>query len=101
MCIRDNETNVGAALESVRVGAPLVAWRRVDAVAVNVALLLQGLVPDLPALRRDVDEGAPGADLEPGVQGLVGDEAVVPPELEHADHVSAVVGQPVPDLELE
>jgi hypothetical protein len=26
---------------------------------------------------------------------------VVPPELEHADHVSAVVGQPVPDLELE
>jgi len=55
-------------------------------------LLLDGLVPDLLALRLDVDEGAPRANLEAALQGLVGDEAVVPPELEHADHVSAIVG---------
>ena len=94
-----NATYMAASPESARVRAPLVTGRCVDAVAVDVALLLQGLVPDLPALRRDVDEGAPRADLEPGVQGLVGDQAVVPPELEHANHVSVVVGQTVPDLE--
>jgi len=53
--------------------------------------------PSTPAW---VDEGGLGADLEPALQGLVGDEAVVPPVLEHADQVSVVVDQTVPDLEL-
>jgi len=45
---------------SASVRGPLVTRRRVDALAVGVALLL-------PALWRDVDEGAPRTDLEPGV----------------------------------
>jgi len=76
----------------VRAGLP-VARGRVDGVGVDVALLGQGLVPHLGALRRGVHEGGARADLEPAVPGLVGDEAVVPPRLEHADHVFVVVGQ--------
>ena len=52
--------------------------------------------PSTPAW---VDEGGLGADLEPALQGLVGDEAVVPPVLEHADHVGAVVSEAISDLE--
>lgn len=91
-------TYAAAALEHASVWVPLVARRRVDAVAVDVPLLLRGDVPDLLALQRGVDQGAARADGEPTRQGLVGDEAVVPPVLEHADHVGAVVGQAVPNL---
>ena len=94
-------TYAAAPLEYARVWVPLLARRRVDAVAVDVALLLGGHVPHLLALRRGVDQGGPWANLEPSCQGLVGDEAMVPPVLEHADHVSAIVCQAVPDLELE
>jgi len=79
--------------EPTLVRALLAARRRVDGVGVDVALLRQGLVPHLGALRCGVHEGGPRADLEPAVQGLVGDEAMVPPGLEHADHVFVVVGQ--------
>ena len=89
-----------APLESELERATLVARRRVDAVDVDVALLLEGPDPCPQALPRWVDEGGLGADLEPALQGLVGDEAVVPPVLEHAGQVSVVVDQTVPDLEL-
>jgi len=89
-----------APLESALERAPLVAQRRVDAVDIDVALLLEGPDPCPQALPRWVDEGGLGADLEPALQGLVGDEAVVPPVLEHAGQVSVVVDQTVPDLEL-
>lgn len=83
----------------VRVRGSLLARRRVDAVAVDVALLPGGHVPHLLARRRGVDQGGSRARLQPARQGLVGDEAVVLPVLEHAGHVGAVVGQAVADLE--
>ena len=92
-------TYAAAPLKSVCIWCPVLARRRVDAVDVDVALLLEGPDPCLQALPRGVDEGGLGADLEPALQGLVGDEAVVPPVLEHADHVGAVVGKAVSDLE--
>ena len=92
-------TYAAAPLKSVCIWCPVLARRRVDAVDVDVALLLGGLVHDLLALRRGVDQGGAQADLQPTPQGLVGDEAVVPPVLEHADHVGAVVGKAVSNLE--
>ena len=92
-------TYAAAPLESACIWGPLLAWRRVDAVDVDVAFLHGSLDPDLLTLRRGVDQGGAQADLQPTLQGLVGDEAVVPPVLEHADHVGAVVGKAVSDLE--
>ena len=62
---RITATYAAAPLEYARVWVPLLARRRVDAVAVDVALLLGGHVPDHLALRRGVDQGGPWADLQP------------------------------------
>ena len=87
------------AVAPARVWGPLIARRRVDAVDVDVALLLGGLVHDLLALRRGLGQGAAvQANLQTAFQGLVRDEAVVPPVLKHADRVDKVIGHAVSDL---
>ena len=60
-------TYAAAPLKSACIWCPLLARRRVDAVDVDVALLLGGLVHDLLALRRGVDQGGARADLQPAL----------------------------------
>ena len=67
MMARD-ERQVTYAAAPARVWGPLLTRRRVDAVDVDVALLLGDLVHDLLALRRGLGQGAiVQANLQPAV----------------------------------
>jgi hypothetical protein len=97
----NDDLHGGSSRVCARMGSPaLLARRRVDAVDVDKALLPGDVVHDLLALRRGVGQGGTRAYLQPALQGLVGDEAVVPKVLEHADRIDAVVGHAISDLEV-